>query len=571
MSSTFFSRALAALCVGVGAAASAQTLDSAPTLPATPAPSAAPLAPLALPPATAVAMPTPPAAPETAPPVVIIPVPPLPPLPPALEKSLAAFAADTPAPSSSPSARLQPDDLWQRVRRGFTMGDLNTPFTQTHEQWYASRPDYIQRFVDRGSRYLYHIVEEVERRNMPTEIVLLPIIESAFNPQSLSSAKAVGMWQFMPATGKRFGLTQDASADNRRDVLLSTNAALDYLQKLHDMFNSWELALAAYNCGEGCIARAIATNTRKGLPTDLMSLPIPNETRNYVPKLLAVKNIVLSPGAFGIDLTSVENRPYFAKVTAPAKIDVKLAARLAEMEPEEFAALNPAFKRPVAASGTGFFLVPTDKGSIFEENLRLYRSLNGPMVSWQTVSAKRGESVDAVARRHGMTASYLRATNGSLPERKGKFTQPVNFMAPHAGQAHAINAAFDKKVALRNAGGLPVSEGLMRAGAAPTPITPPRITPPREAVIHSELSYAPTDRDIVLDGKLIRAGGAATSAAPAITAEPITDDVNYVVESGDTLYGIARKFSISLDSLLQLNQLSTKSRLVPGKKLRISA
>ena len=211
-------------------------------------------------------------------------------------------------------------DLWQRVRRGFVMDELNSPLVLQQEQWYASRPDYIQRFVDRGSKYLHHIVEEVEKRGMPMEVALLPIIESAFNPQAFSHAKASGMWQFIPSTGKSFGLKQDWMADNRRDILLSTGAALDYLQKLYGMFNSWELAFAAYNCGEGCVARAITKNAKQGLPTDYLSLNLPTETRNYVPKLIAVKNIVLSPGSYGIELEAMENRPYFAKVAAPEKL-----------------------------------------------------------------------------------------------------------------------------------------------------------------------------------------------------------------------------------------------------------
>lgn len=472
---------------------------------------------------------------------------------PTLEQ-LAPATAINAEPVAVASVRTVPvpaEDLWQRLRRGFQLGHLDSPYTPNHEQWYASRPDYIQRFVDRGARYLYHIAEEVERRNMPTEIVLLPIIESAFNPQSLSSAKAVGMWQFIPSTGQRYGLKQDWQTDNRRDVLLSTNAALDYLQNLYGMFGSWELALAAYNCGEGCVGRAIAANTRKGLPTDYLSLTLPNETRNYVPKLMAVKNIVLSPGNFGIVLSTVENRPYFAKVSAPAKIDVKLAARLAEMDEDEFAALNPAFRRPVAASGTGVFLVPTEKAPVFEENLKLYRSLNAPMVSWQTVQAKRGEAVDAVARRYGMTASYLRATNGPLPERKGKLTQAVSFMAPNAGQARAIDAAFDKKIALRNAGGLTFADMAS--------------TPPATVAEYSRL---PQDRDIILDGKLIRAGTGETVDLRSLAA---TEPANYAVQSGDTLYGIAQKFGVSVDNLLRWNQLSPRAVIQPGKKLRIAA
>ncbi|MFM7461918.1 MAG: transglycosylase SLT domain-containing protein, partial [Burkholderiales bacterium] len=227
-------------------------------------------------------------------------------------------------------------DLWQRVRRGFVMGELVSPLVQTQELWYANRPDYINRFVERGARYMHHIVEEVEKRGLPTEIVLLPIIESAFNPQAYSRANASGMWQFIPSTGKNFGLKQDFLTDNRRDVLLSTNAALEYLTKLYGMFNSWELAFAAYNCGEGCVGRAIAYNQRRGLPTDFVNLRLPSETKAYVPKLIAVKNIILSPASYGIDLPAVENRPFFTMVPAPEKIDISLAAKLAVMEPEAF-------------------------------------------------------------------------------------------------------------------------------------------------------------------------------------------------------------------------------------------
>jgi hypothetical protein len=304
-------------------------------------------------------------------------------------------------------------DLWQRVRRGFAMAEMDSPLVQSNELMYANRAEDVKRLVQRGSRYLFHIVEEVERRGLPTEIALLPIIESAFNPQAYSRAHASGMWQFIPSTGKNFGLNQDWMTDDRRDVLLSTSAALDYLAKLYGMFNSWELAFAAYNCGEGCVGRAIQRNQRQGLPTDFLNLNLPNETRAYVPRLIAVRNIILSPGSYGVDLPPLENRPYFTQVSAPEKIDVKLAARLAEMEDNDFAALNPSFNKPVARSGSGYFLVPTEKAIAFKTNLDLYRSLNAPMVSWVAVTAKKGESVDAVAKRHGMTASYLRALQGT--------------------------------------------------------------------------------------------------------------------------------------------------------------
>jgi membrane-bound lytic murein transglycosylase D len=462
-----------------------------------------------------------------------------------------------------PLASLRPDtpvtdqDLWQRVRRGFVMNEMTASAVQGHELWYANRPDYIKRFVERGSRYLYHIVEEVERRGLPTEIVLLPIIESAFNPQAYSRAHAAGMWQFIPSTGKNFGLKQDWMTDNRRDVLLSTNAALDYLTKLYGMFNSWELAFAAYNCGEGCVGRAIAKNQRLGLPTDFVNLNLPNETRAYVPKLIAVKNIILSPGSYGIELPGVDNRPYFTQVAAPEKIDVKLAARLAEMEEGDFAALNPAFSKPVAQSGTGYFLVPTEKAKTFKTNLDLYRSLNGPMVSWTVVTAKRGESVDAVARRHGMTASYLRATNGPFKERKGKFTQPATFMAPNQKDANAIRVAFDKKVALlreqkREQQITQVIEG------DDAPIA-------KSNVARENLQLANIVPKAATDVPTNPVTAAITSSALATDAPQI---VAYTVQGGDTLFSIAKRSNMALNDLKAMNQL-TNNNVNIGQILRV--
>ena len=206
---------------------------------------------------------------------------------------------------------LPPADLWERIRRGYAMPDLDNPLVHDREQWYSHRPDYILRMTERSRKYIFHIVEELERRNMPTELALLPFIESAFNPQAVSSAKAAGMWQFMPATGKTFELKQNAFRDDRRDVLASTRAALDYMQKLYGMFGDWQLALAAYNWGEGSVARAIAKNQRAGLGTRYSDLTMPMETRFYVPKLQAMKNIVANPQAFNSSLPQIGNHPVF--------------------------------------------------------------------------------------------------------------------------------------------------------------------------------------------------------------------------------------------------------------------
>ncbi len=205
-------------------------------------------------------------------------------------------------PNRSVVTLAPPTDMWDRIRRGFKMPNLESDLVRDREQWYSSRPDYIQRMTARSDKYIFHIVEELERRNMPTELALLPYIESAFNPQAVSSARAAGMWQFMPATGNDFDLKQNIFRDDRRDVLASTRAALDYLQKLYGMFGDWQLALAAYNWGEGSVSRAIAKNQRLGLPTTYSDLTMPAETRMYVPKLQAVKNIVANPQAFNTEL-----------------------------------------------------------------------------------------------------------------------------------------------------------------------------------------------------------------------------------------------------------------------------
>ena len=224
--------------------------------------------------------------------------------------------------------------------------------------------------TERSRKYLFHIVEELELRNMPTELALLPFIESAFNPQAVSSAKAAGMWQFMPATGKSFELKQNAFRDDRRDVLASTRAALDYLQKLYGMFGDWHLALAAYNWGEGSVGRAIAKNQRKGLGTGYTDLTMPMETRFYVPKLQAIKNIVAAPDKFTSTLPAIGNHPYFQTVDIKRDIDVALAAKLAEVPLEDFKALNPSANRPVIlAAGTPQILLPWDNAEVFQSNL----------------------------------------------------------------------------------------------------------------------------------------------------------------------------------------------------------
>ena len=307
-----------------------------------------------------------------------------------------------------------PADLWERIRRGYAMPNLEGDLVRDREQWYATRPDYIQRMTERSSKYLFHIVEELELRNMPTELALLPFIESAFNPQAVSSARAAGMWQFMPATGKHFELRQNVFRDDRRDVLASTRAALDYLQKLHGMFGDWHLALAAYNWGEGSVGRAIAKNKRAGLGTAYTDLNMPNETRYYVPKLQAVKNIVAQPDAFRAVLPVIENHPYFQTVTITRDMDVALAARLAEVRLEDFKALNPSAHRPVIlAAGTPQILLPWDNAATFQRNLATHNSTR--LASWTAWTAPATMKPADAAKRVGMNENELRSLNNIPP------------------------------------------------------------------------------------------------------------------------------------------------------------
>jgi membrane-bound lytic murein transglycosylase D len=409
-----------------------------------------------------------------------------------------------------PAVPLPDPDLWSRIRNGFVMEPLDSPLVHEHEEWYASRPDYIARFVDRGSRYLHHIVEEVEKRGMPMEIALLPVVESAFNPHAYSRSRASGLWQFIPSTGKVYGLKQDHWKDNRRDIVAATDAALNYLQRLYDLFGDWELALAAYNCGEGCVGRAVAANQRKGLPTDYLNLRLPPETANYVPKLMAVKNIVLAPMLYGIDLESIPDQPYFTTVEAPQKIDVKLAAKLAGVPEEEFIALNPSHNKPVAIAHSGTLVLPLDKADVFRENLENW---DQPLVTWNTIQGKKGESIHAIAKRYGLSGTTLRQVNNLQVNRNGRLTVSQPVLVPGRG-----------KVPVQAASASPAPAAAKPAAAA--------------AVSHA------------------RSDGERTTSY-------------YVVKAGDTLYGIARQFGRAVPDLLHLNNLSPRATIQPGLRLRV--
>lgn len=361
-------------------------------------------------------LPAEPPAPVPAPQPVVVQPPPAPP-------PLAAVEPPPPEPPAPPLPRMRLDPLqdaerallWERLREGFAMPDLDTDLVRKWEQWYARDPAYVQRMTERGGRYLFHILDEVQRRGLPTELALLPFIESAFNPQAMSRAAASGMWQFMPATGRDFELQQNLFRDDRRDVLASTRAALDYLQRLHGMFGDWQLALAAYNWGQGNVMRAMERNRRAGKPTDYLALGarMPQETREYVPKLQAVKNILLDPGSFALTLPVIADEPYFLSVPVERDIDVDLVARLAGLTLDEFHQLNPQLNKPVIlAAGTPQVLLPYDAANRFIARLGTHQ---GPLASWTAWVAPRTLKAAEAGRLVGVSEDELRTLNRIPP------------------------------------------------------------------------------------------------------------------------------------------------------------
>jgi len=333
--------------------------------------------------------------------------------------------ASTP-PTSPPT---KPDNLWERVRNGFALkNDNDNPRVTNQLNWYTQRPNYVNRMMDRSKRYLYHILSEVEKRGMPSEIALLPMVESAYNPMAYSVGHASGIWQFLPATGKNYGLHENAWYDGRRDIIAATNAALTYLNRLHQQFGTWELALAAYNCGEGCVQRAIEHNQRLGLPTDYKSLPLPAETRDYVPKLMAVKELVSDPSATGIPLQNIPDKAYFTTVKLDKPIDVSLAAQLANMPINDFLSLNPAFSKPVIRSDNNAELIlPVDRADVFTNNLDHY---DAPLVSWQGCDVHAGETPAKAAKRCHVTLATLTHDNHLELNHKGRFKTNQTLVVP---------------------------------------------------------------------------------------------------------------------------------------------
>ncbi|MDP1658556.1 MAG: transglycosylase SLT domain-containing protein [Methylotenera sp.] len=432
------------------------------------------------------------------------------------------------------------DDLWQRIKNGYAMPDSTSSLVTRHEEWYSSRPDYIKRMVERSQRYLFHIVEEVEKRGMPTEIALLPMIESAFNPQAYSTSSASGIWQFIPSTGKHFGLKQNWWVDNRRNVTFATDAALEYLQKLYSMFGSWDLALAAYNAGEGTVGRAIERNRKLGLPTNYESLNLPTETRNYVPKLQAIKNLMTNPGDYGLKIQTIANTPYFTKVTAPTQIDAHLAAKFAEITDSEFLALNPSYNRPVITSSGDKheLLLPILSAQTFRNNLATY---DKPLVSWQTYYAKRGERMDNIASKFGIQVDQLRNAN-NLPARD-KFKNSSTILVPNGNRAN-----FN------------ISKTAASDGSTSTQIT--------ESA--NDLSAKQSSANIDMTNTEKLTASTTSDETESNKNEPVKQSrVTHKVKKGETMQTIAKQYGVSIKQVIASNSLKS-NHVKAGQLLSIN-
>ena len=465
--------------------------------------------------------------------------------------------------------------VWTRVRDGFKIPNMENSVVDENLAKYSKRPDYLQRMANRSQKYLYHIIEEVTARGMPTEIALLPFVESAFVTNAKSRVKAAGLWQFMPATGKHYELDQTMWKDERYDVLQSTSAALTYLQRLHDEFNDWPLVFAAYNWGEGNVRRAIKRNQSLGLPTDYMSLKMPAETRNYYPKLQAIKNIVQNPNDYGIKLPTIYNEPFFVQIFKDQDIDVKRAANLAGMSHEEFSTLNPSFNRPViVASHNHSMLMPTDKLDQFIENLVAYRTSGKPLSSWTTYRVKPEDTVASIARKAHMTETALREAN-QIPA--GRRIKPGSLVlvskASGLGNAEdissdTIDASFAlaqdyRRVTYRVRRGDNMRSVARRLGVSPATIM-------KSNGLRSQRLRVGQTLRVNVPIVTRQTTSSRPSTARSTPNTPVASTKFYVVRKGDTLYSIANRYGISASALRNANNISGNNISV-GQRLTINA
>jgi membrane-bound lytic murein transglycosylase D len=449
-------------------------------------------------------------------------------------------------------------DLFERMRAGFTLTDVDHPAVETETRWFARHPDYLDRTFKRGERYLHHIVTEIEARKLPLELALLPVVESAFNPVAYSRARASGLWQFIPATGRRYGLKQNWYYDGRRDVLAATTAALDYLEFLAAEFDGdWLLAVAAYNTGEANVARAIRKNLAAGKPTDFFSLKLPRETRAYVPKLLAMRRLVQDPAAHGLAFAPIANKPYFVKVDVGGQIDLHVASELADLAKEELLLLNPAFNHWVTdPDGPHHLLVPIDSETRFTEAVAALPPDKRVRVVYHRV--RRGDTLGGIADKYGVSVAAIRTAN----KIRGTLIHPGQDLlitaAPRGASAAVVARAeeVEESAPVRRSGGTHV----VRRGETLWSI----------ARTHGvSMDYLADSNGLRRNGTLSIGQVLSIPGTTKLASSEGSDtrSMTYVVRNGDTLSRIATRFRVRLADLLGWNDLTKRSVIRPGQRL----
>jgi len=447
-----------------------------------------------------------------------------------------------------------PDDIWERIRLGYKLQDQigTNPRISRQRLWFASRPSIITTSAQRSSPYIHYVVEQLDQKNMPLELALLPVIESSYNPMAYSRSSAAGIWQFIPSTGRHFNLQQTSWYDGRRDIAASTNAAIIYLDRLHSMFNGdWLLALAAYNAGEGTVSRAIERNQKLGLPTDYWNLQLPKETTEYVPKLLAVSQIVLSPEAYGVNLPDVANQPYFEIVEFRERMQLSSVAKITEIDEDELLVLNPAYKKGLTMDGPQHLLVPVAMAEQFEANLALHKPEE--TLDWQEYQVRPGDSLHSIANRYYLTVNTLKDINQlknnhlrvgqrlSIPvDPKQKYATPVY-------EVPARQAPVNRQYVVRagdNLGLIAKNNGV--------------------AVADIKRWNQLRNNHLKIGQKLQLRGGAAATGSKSTKA------TTHKVRSGDTLYRIAQLYKVDLKQLQKWNP-GVGKHLKVGQKLAINS
>jgi membrane-bound lytic murein transglycosylase D len=478
-----------------------------------------------------------------------------------------------PPPDDHSATASGPTDLFDRMRSGFQLEELDQHAIDAELNWFANHPDYLERVWGRAELYMYYIVEQLEQRKMSRELALLPVIESAFDPYAYSRARASGLWQFIPGTGSRFGVKQDWWYDGRRDVVESTRAALDYLQSLHDEFNGdWLLAIAGYNCGELAVQRAIDHNSARGLPTDFWHLKLPRETRAYVPKLLAMKRLVAHPADYGLDFSPIPNLPYFTQVKPGGQIDLRVVASVAGIPKDEVFDLNPAYHRGATdPTGPDLLLVPLEVSDGLQDALQhLTQDQRMPV---QQYTARRGDSLLSIATQFNTTPAMIARLN-DLNEH-AKPVAGADLRVPSSDNqlpAKALRAAMlvdNPRASRQRHSGRPVIR-IVRRGDTLSSVAQRMGT---DVHTLAKMNGMSTTEQLHAGQRLVVAKNRSSDDTPAPSAASATatadggHQITYTVRPGDTLYSIERALQVSVANLLDWNGLSSGRYLKPGKKL----